>query len=64
MNESNLFALLRQMSAKTLTMIPRDDHDQPLGLVVLVKDSAAQEFLELLESYYEKKPVDVYGWDT
>jgi hypothetical protein len=66
MDESNLFALLQQMRAKTLTMIPRDDNDQPLGLVVLVKDSATQEFLEFLESYYDKKPVklDDYGWDT
>lgn len=74
MKLETLFSMLSESDGESMTVIPRDANKRPIGVVVLVKDEAAQEFLQYLETFWESRnqrptPIvntetnaDDYGW--
>jgi hypothetical protein len=64
MRSEKLFELLDDSGATSLTMVPRDRDSKSLGVIVVVAESAMDEFLAMLEEHWTpKKQPDTYGWD-
>jgi hypothetical protein len=62
MRSEKLFELLDDSGATSLTMVPRDRDGKSLGVIVVMREDATQEFLAMLEEWNQRQP-DTYGWD-
>jgi hypothetical protein len=64
MRSEKLFELLDDSGATSLTMVPRDRDGKSLGVIVVVAESAMDEFLSVLEEHWAPKQKDDYGWSN
>jgi hypothetical protein len=62
MRSEKLFELLDESNASTITLMPRDADGKAMGVIVVVREDATQEFLAMLEEWNQRQP-DTYGWD-
>jgi len=63
MRSEQLFALLDDSGATTLTLIPRDSEGKSLGVIVVVAEKQMDEFLAVLNEHWTLKKDDDYGWN-
>lgn len=64
MRSEQLFALLDDSGATTLTLVPRTADGKSMGVIVVVAESAMDEFLAVLDEHWTLKQKDDYGWSN